>query len=127
MFWDFGGVILSSPFEAFARYERSGQPSGRHDPRDKRHQPRHQCLGANSSGPTSPSTSSACLFEAEATSIGHTINAREVMALLHGEVRPAMVEALRRCKEANLKVACLTNNVRASDSPGARKGKSGRR
>ena len=34
------------------------------------------------------------------------------MSLLHGEIRPQMVEAVRRCKDAGFLVACLTNNVR---------------
>jgi putative hydrolase of the HAD superfamily len=117
VFWDFGGVILSSPFDAFARYERQANlPEG-------------TIRGINATNPdtnawakferSDVSFDEFCgLFEAEAASIGHTVNAREVMALLHGEVRPAMVEALRRCKAANLKIACLTNNVRTSDSPG---------
>ena len=35
--------------------------------------------------------------------------ARELMPLLAGEIRPAMVEAVRRCRE-HLVTACLTNN-----------------
>jgi putative hydrolase of the HAD superfamily len=34
-----------------------------------------------------------------------------VLALLAGEVRPEMVRALDRVKEAGYKTACLTNNV----------------
>ena len=37
------------------------------------------------------------------------VRAREVMPLLAGELRPAMVEAVRRCR-AHLVTACLTNN-----------------
>lgn len=117
VFWDFGGVILSSPFEAFARYERGvNLPEGT-----------IRTINATNSDANAwarfersdVSFDEFCaLFEAEARGIGHIINAREVMALLHGEVRPTMVEALRRCKSANLKVACLTNNVRTSESPG---------
>ena len=118
VFWDFGGVILSSPFEAFARYERGANlPEGT-----------IRTINATNSDANAwarfersdVSFDEFCgLFEAEARGFGHIVNAREVMALLHGEVRPTMVEALRRCKAANLKVACLTNNVRTSESPGA--------
>ena len=41
-------------------------------------------------------------------------DAREVMALLAGDIRPAMVEAVRRCQE-RLKTACLTNNFVSFD------------
>jgi putative hydrolase of the HAD superfamily len=107
--WDFGGVILSSPFEAFNRYEEEhGLPSGL----------------IRSLNATNPDTNAWArlernevafdefcdLFEAEAGAAGHRIEARAVMGLLSGEVRPEMVEALRRCKHAGLKTACLTNN-----------------
>jgi putative hydrolase of the HAD superfamily len=118
VFWDFGGVILSSPFEAFARYER------------RENLPEGTIRTINA---TNPDTNAWAhfersdvtfehfceLFEAEAAAIGHRVDGRQIMSLLHGEIRPAMVEALRRCKEAGFKVACLTNNVRSSESPGA--------
>ena len=37
--------------------------------------------------------------------------------ILSGEVRPAMVEALRRVK-ARYRVACITNNVKSGEGPG---------
>ena len=109
--WDFGGVILTSPFDAFARYETSaGLPTGL----------------IRSLNATNPDTNAwarfernelsldeFCLsFEAEALAVGHAVSGRAVMALLHGEVRPQMVEAVRRCKQAGFLIACLTNNVR---------------
>lgn len=111
-------MILSSPFEAFARYER------------KANLPEGTIRSINATNPdanawakferSDVSFDDFCrLFESEALALGHTLNAREVMSLLHGEVRPSMVEALKRCKSAGLKIACLTNNVRTSDSPGS--------
>jgi putative hydrolase of the HAD superfamily len=106
--FDFGGVILSSPFEAFARYEADhGLPGG----------------FIRSLNATNPDTNAWAhlergdvsfdefceLFEKEAEAAGGTLDAREVMTLLGGELRPAMVEAVRRCRE-RLKTACLTNN-----------------
>jgi putative hydrolase of the HAD superfamily len=107
--FDFGGVILTSPFEAFAQYERqNGLPEG----------------FIRSLNATNPDTNAwaklernevafdefCSLFEAEAASAGEEIDARETMALLAGEVRPEMVTALRRCKDGGLLTACLTNN-----------------
>jgi putative hydrolase of the HAD superfamily len=112
-FFDFGGVILSSPFEAFATYERTyGLPDG-------------FIRGLNSTRPDTnawaqlerghvPFDEFCTLYEGEATAAGHAIDAREVMALLSGDVRPAMVEAVRRCKQ-HLKTACLTNNFVSFD------------
>jgi putative hydrolase of the HAD superfamily len=112
-FFDFGGVILSSPFEAFAAYEReAGLPADL----------------IRSINATDPDTNAWArmernevsidefceLFEAEARAAGHEVDAREILGRLRGEVRPEMVEALRRCKE-RLKTACLTNNFVAPD------------
>jgi putative hydrolase of the HAD superfamily len=113
--WDFGGVILSSPFEAFARYERDrGLPEG----------------FLRQLNATNPDTNAwaklersevdlagfAELFEAEADAAGHRVEAGAVLALLSGELRPAMVQALRRIREEGLAQACLTNNVAGTEA-----------
>ncbi len=111
--WDFGGVILSSPFEAFAHYEeRNGLP-------------KDFLRSLNAQNPDTnawallernavPFDQFCELFEAEALAAGHRINAREVIGLLAGEVRPEMVEAVRRCRE-HCKTALLTNNFIAPE------------
>jgi putative hydrolase of the HAD superfamily len=55
------------------------------------------------------------LFEAEALVLGHVVEARRIMALLHGEIRPQMVGALHKLKAAGYLIACLTNNVQTGD------------
>ena len=112
--WDFGGVILSSPFDAFARYEqRCGLPHG-------------FIRSLNAANPYTNAWAHLergditfdefCdRFESEARQAGGQLDARQVMASLSGEVRPAMVEALRRCHE-RLKTALLTNNFVATGS-----------
>ena len=106
-------MILTSPFDAFADYERqAGLPEG-------------LIRTINSTNPDTNAWAKlersevsisgfAELFEAEAALLGHIVDARRLLSLLHGQVRPQMVEALRRCKEAGFKVACLTNNVNDS-------------
>ena len=106
--FDFGGVILSSPFEAFSKYEaEAGVPDG-------------LLRTLNSTNPDTNAWAQlersevtldefCALYEAEAFAAGHTIDAQRVLAALAGELRPEMVEALRRCS-ARLKTACLTNN-----------------
>jgi putative hydrolase of the HAD superfamily len=113
--WDFGGVILSSPFEAFASYEREhGLPEG----------------FLRQLNATNPDTNAwarlersevdlggfAELYEAEAAAAGHRVDAEAVLALLSGELRPAMVQALRRIRGEGLVQACLTNNVAGMES-----------
>jgi putative hydrolase of the HAD superfamily len=114
--FDFGGVILSSPFEAFARYERENAlPEGllrrlnATDP-DTNALARLERNEVDQAG-------FAELFEAEARAAGHEIDGRAVLALLVGEVRPLMVEALRRCHD-RLKTALLTNNFVLTDALG---------
>jgi len=115
--WDFGGVILSSPFEAFGAYERQrGLPEGlirrlnATDP-DTNAWARLERSEVDLAG-------FAELFEAEAAAAGHALDAREVLALLAGEVRPEMAEALRRVKAAGLRQAVLTNNIAPMDGDG---------
>lgn len=106
--WDFGGVILESPFDAFARYEeQAGLPTG-------------FLRRLNATDPDTNawarmernevSAEEFCtLFESEALVAGHRIDARQVLGLLSGRIRPQMVEAVRRCAE-RLPTALVTNN-----------------
>jgi putative hydrolase of the HAD superfamily len=114
--FDVGGVIITSPFESFARYEAEhGLPDG-------------FIRKLNSTNPdtnawahlerSDVSFDEFCeLFEAEARAAGGSLKAREVMECLAGEIRPAMLEAVRRCHE-RLKTAMVTNNWRAEDEGG---------
>jgi len=116
--FDFGGVILSSPFEAFARYERERGLADGFLRRLNSTRPDENAWAQLERGHVS--FDAFCrLYEGEARAAGGEVDAREVMALLAGDVRPAMVEAVRRCHE-RLKTACLTNNwVRADDGAAA--------
>jgi putative hydrolase of the HAD superfamily len=106
--FDIGGVLFSSPFESFARYE------------SEHWLPEGFIRGLNATNPDTNAWAQlersqigfdefCTAFEAEARGAGHELDAREVMALLSGAVRPEMVEAVRRCR-ARLKTAALTNN-----------------
>ena len=114
VFWDFGGVILSSPFDAFLQYEA------------KKGLPQAFLRKVNA---TNPDTNAWALLErnevsprdfndlfmAESTALGHPVPGSDVLALLAGEIRPAMVQALDTVKAAGYRMACLTNNVVGSD------------
>jgi len=112
--WDFGGVFTESPFIAFAQFERRrGLPQGflrrvnsvRADDNAWARFERGQ-ISLGEFGDA---------FESEAGALGHRVRGEEVIALLHGDVRPAMVAALRRCKEY-FRNACLTNNVKSGSA-----------
>ncbi len=106
--FDFGGVITSSPFEAFARYERErGLPDG-------------FIRLVNSTDPDTNAWSHlerghldvagfATAFEEEALRLGHPVDGRQVLDMLSGDIRPAMVDAVRQCS-AHFATACVTNN-----------------
>lgn len=108
--WDFGGVILSSPFSAFNQYETvSGLP-------------RDFIRTVNSTNPNSNAWARLerndigpaefdHAFATDSATLGHEVRGAQVLALLAGEIRPAMVAALDAVKHAGLKTACLTNNV----------------
>ena len=49
------------------------------------------------------------LFASESKALGHEVDGRHVIGMLMGELRPTMVEAVRRCAE-RLKTGLLTNN-----------------
>lgn len=114
--WDFGGVITTSPFDNFNRYEAA------------RGLPLNFIRGVNAinhhDNAWAKFESSRCtveefdyLFAAETAAAGHEIRGSEVIGLLGGDVRPRMVKVLTRCKQ-DYRVACLTNNANAGQGTG---------
>ena len=117
--FDFGGVMTSSPFDAFASFETdSGLPE-------------NIIRKINSTNPDDnawallersevDADGFADLFGREAAALGFEIDGRDVLALLQQEIRPEMVAALGTIKAAGFKTACLTNNIRRGESHGIR-------
>ncbi len=115
--WDFGGVITSSPFEAFNRYEAANGL------------PENFIRSINS---TNPDDNAWALFERseidaaqfdsaflqEAEARGHSVRGADVLALLAGDVRPEMVAVLDRLKADGYRIACITNNVKTGSGAG---------
>lgn len=119
--WDFGGVILSSPFEAFNRYEvERGLPTD----------------FIRTVNATDPDTNAWArlersdvsleefdvIFALESERLGHRVPGADVLALLSGDVRPEMVAALDAVRGAGYRTACLTNNVSGSHASAERAG-----
>lgn len=114
--WDFGGVILSSPFEAFRRYEiEAGLPEDFIRSLNSRN-PDTNAWAKMERGEISRADF-VDLFEGEALAQGHKLDGWRVLQTISGDIRPQMVEALRRCKAA-FRVACITNNMKAGEGPG---------
>ena len=114
--WDFGGVILSSPFDAFNTYEaEKGLPLDliRRVNSTNPHSNAWALLERNDISPQEFDS----LFATESEALGHRVPGADVLALLSGDVRPRMVQALDTVKAAGFKIACLTNNVVSTEEP----------
>ena len=108
--FDFGGVITSSPFEAFNRMEA------------ERGLPHNLVRRINSANPDSnawalferaeiDAARFDSLFAQEARALGHELPGRDVLALLSGDIRAEMVAALDWLKANGYRIGCITNNV----------------
>ncbi len=115
--WDFGGVITTSPFEAFNRYEaEQGIPLDFIRSVNATNGDSNAWAQFESSQVSMEAFDQ--LFAQETAQAGHRIRGFDVLALLSGDVRPEMVNALKRVKE-RYAIACLTNNVKgAGKGPG---------
>lgn len=114
--WDFGGVLTTSPFEAFNRFESENGL------------PKDFIRGINA---INPETNAWAKFESnevdvatfdqlfadESLTHGHEVRGQDVLALLSGNVRPEMVKALKIIK-SQIPVGCITNNVKTGKGPG---------
>lgn len=111
--WDFGGVLTSSPFEAFARFERA------------RGLPTDFIRGVNATNHLENAWAKLeraeidhdafdALFSAECRALGQDVRGRDILPLLAGDVRPEMVEALKRI-HTRYKTGCITNNLPAGE------------
>lgn len=114
--WDFGGVFTTSPFEAFSRFEiEHGLPANFLRLINATN-PDHNAWARFEAG-TITLDEFDIEFEAESSAAGHPVSGRDVLGLLGGDVRPRMVEVLKRCK-AHFRVVCLTNNMNTGTGPG---------
>jgi putative hydrolase of the HAD superfamily len=115
--FDFGGVITTSPFEAFNRMEAiRGLPKdfvrsvNTRNPNDNAWAKfeRAECNAAEFD----------VLFAAEARALGHELDGASVIACLSGDIRPAMVTALDVLKSKGFALGCITNNVPSGKGAG---------
>jgi putative hydrolase of the HAD superfamily len=112
--FDFGGVITSSPFDAFTLLEvELGLPPdfirtvNATNPDDN--------AWARLERSEVDLETFALLWSDEARALGHDVDGRAVLERLAGQIRPAMVAAIRTCGES-FKTGCLTNNFGSADA-----------
>lgn len=110
--WDFGGVLTTSPFEAFARFEKErGFPV---DIIRNTNAANHlENAWAKFERAEIDVETFDELFAMESRAFGAEVRGKEVLPLLQGDLRPEMVEALRRVK-ARCRTGCITNNLPAN-------------
>jgi len=110
--WDFGGVITSSPFEAFNKFELDNNL------------PKDIIRTINSENPDDNAWAKFerndidinefdTLFSKEADKKGFQISGKQVVKLLSGDIRKTMVDFLLSLKES-YKLGCITNNIQNS-------------
>ena len=111
--WDIGGVLTTSPFEAFNRFEADAGL------------PKDFIRGVNARNPDTNAWAQFesnqvsldefdALFRAESAALGHPLGGKAVVELLSGDLRPRMVAALKACK-ARFRVGAITNNLQPSE------------
>ena len=107
--WDFGGVLSTSPFDSFNRYE-----SERGLPKDFIRSVNARNGDTNAWARLEQSKVSAdefdVLFREERRALGHEVPGKDILGLLSGDLRPRVVEALKFVK-SKVKVGCITNNA----------------
>src|SRR4051812_32821166 len=115
--FDLGGVLTESPIHAFTAYEaEAGLPDG-------------LIVALNSTDPHTNAWARferneldvagfSAAFEAEARAAGHEVDASRVLEALRGDLRPEMVAAVHRLREAGLPLALLSNNVAPMERTG---------
>ena len=110
--WDFGGVITSSPFEAFNDFEEAnGLPKDIIRTINSENSDMNAWAQFESNSITIDQFNDLFLKEAKAK--GFDIKGRDIIKLLKGSIRESMVSFLRELK-SDFKLGCITNNVKSS-------------
>ena len=118
VFWDFGGVVTTSPFEAFRRYEQE------HDlPQNFIRTVNANDIHNNAWARMERSEVTLAqfdeMFRQESLALGYEVSGATILGLLSGDLRPQVVETIARIRGQYLQ-GCLTNNVEMGDTGMAR-------
>jgi putative hydrolase of the HAD superfamily len=119
--FDFGGVIIDSPFDAFAQVERRSGAAAGTVRRINSVDPDTNAWAQLERGEITPEAF-VPLFEAEAAAIGAHVEAQPLLdALLElpstrEQGRPQMLATVARLRQVGLRVGLLTNNIVAMGS-----------
>ena len=108
--FDLGGVVFDSPLDGFARYEQEiGLPTNFIRTLNSTNSDTNAWARFERGELTREEFIAA--FEAEAFAAGQRLEGVRVLETLKGDIRPVMIEALRRLRDSPLRTAAVTNNV----------------
>jgi putative hydrolase of the HAD superfamily len=110
--WDFGGVLTTSSFEAFARFELARGLAADIIRRTNATNHWENAWAKFERAEVDVETFDR-LFAAESLALGAEVRGKDVLPLLSGDLRPEMVEALGIVK-TRFKTGCITNNLPAN-------------
>src|ERR1700750_2959722 len=110
--WDFGGVLTTSPFEAFAPYQP--ERGLRADIIRRTNAASHlENAWAKFERAEVDIEAFDELFATESRALGAEVRGKDVLPLLSGDLRPESVDALKSIK-AKFRTGCITNNLPAN-------------
>ena len=116
--FDLGGVVFDSPLDGFTRYEREiGLPTD--FIRTLNATNHHTNAWARLERGELTREEFVAAFEAEALAAGQRLEGLRVLETLKGDVRPVMVEAIRRLRQAEFLLAAVTNNIAPMETAAA--------
>ena len=111
--WDFGGVVTSSPFEAFNEFESANDLPPDLIRTINSENPDSNAWAKFESNQVSIEEFDELFFQ-EALTKGFQVRGKDIIKLLSGSIRNNMVDFLKELK-GNYKLGCITNTVNSQD------------
>ena len=109
IFWDFGGVITSSPFEAFKKFEIENDLPENFLRKVNSTNPQNNAWALLEQSKINQMEFNDLFFQ-ESSELGFGVNGLKVLDLLEGDLRLGMVDIIKSLKKMDFIQACLTNN-----------------
>ena len=109
IFWDFGGVITSSPFEAFKKFEIENDLPENFLRKVNSTNPQNNAWALLEQSKINQMEFNDLFFQ-ESSELGFGVKGLKVLDLLEGDLRLGMVDIIKTLKKMDFIQACLTNN-----------------
>ena len=109
IFWDFGGVITSSPFEAFNKFEIENDLPENFLRKVNSTNPQNNAWALLEQSKINQMEFNELFFK-ESSELGYGVEVLKVLNLLEGDLRLRMVDIIKTLKKMKFTQACITNN-----------------